>query len=618
MAGLATVAMIAGAAIASQAATASPASAVSAVRASNPDPSPSKAPGQTVADGHYCDGCKPPLIYSGGWVLDTSGDAGVIVTPIYWAAPNAQAIPAGYQQGINTYVADVAADSGTDGNVYSVATEYYEKEDDGTKGWLDYRITAGTPVIDTAPLPASGCKVARTADSCITDKQIQKELKRVIAASGLTTGFDHFYPMFFAPGVETQDTDGSNSDSSYCGYHSSSGSGEKSIFWANEPYETDGCDGGQAPSGDLVTDGAIGTLSHELMEAMTDPVMGDDNVAWNDREGNEIADICSGSFGKSLGSTDDADPDHTQYNQVINGHGYYTQTEFSNKSFTKYGVGYGCLQREGAVPAAQQSTIDDVVSYATPNNLKANGTSTSLVEDSIGDSDGNSVVGDSVSFSTYAVTGTGACGTLSKRAAVTDDGGVARVTYTASTANVVCAVVALESKGGHSSTATIYQGTYRATSPKAGDSFPQSLTAGGPATTFTTTFTNRSGKPINAARVTFDIFPATDNSPSVKASEVRLSYSSHGADGTFTSVKLSGSTGEGSMESTIGKRAGITIKAHSTYTITYRISLARSVATSSKRALVSFEAYLDQVNAASGSTANIADTLSSDVRVVSN
>lgn len=570
------------------------------------------APGQTVSDGHYCNGCKPPLTYSGGPILDTAGDSGVSVTPIYWAASDADPIPAEYQHGINAYINDVAADSGSSDNVYSVSTEYYEKTA-GAKNYLRYKLTAGAAIIDTAPLPENGCEVAEGSVACITDEQIQSELTRIVALSGQGTGLHHFYPIFFAPGVETQDADGTNSNSSFCGYHSSVGTGDQRIFYGNEPYETTGCDAGQAPSGDLTTDGAIGTLSHELMETLTDPV--GDSTAWNDKEGYEIGDICAGYFGPSLGSTDDADPRHTQYNQLINGHGYYTQTEFSNKAFGKYGVGNGCLQSETIASAAPAAATTNVTTYATPNNLAANGRSTSVIEDSIGDSAGNSVVGDAVSFSTYVVTGRGACGTLSAQAAVTNDEGVAQVTYTASTANVVCAVVALEAQGGRSSTVTMYQGSYRATSPKANDSFPRSVIAGGLSKTFTTTFTNRSKKPIRAARITFDIFAAFADSKNVDASQVKLSYSVSGVGGKFRSAKLNGSTGEGSLEATIGKREGITIKAHSSYTVTYRISFARSVPASAKKAIVSFEAYLDQVNAASGSTANIADTLSSDVKV---
>jgi hypothetical protein len=221
-----------------------------------------------------------------------------------------------------------------------------------------------------------------------------------------------------------------------------------------------------------------------------------------------------------------------------------------------------------------------------------------------------------VSFSTYAVTGKGACGSLSDDSATTDADGVAHVTYTASKDDVVCAVVALEARGGRSSTATMFQGSYRASAPRASDSFPQTLTPG-TTTTFTTTFTNPTKKPIAAARISLDIFAATARSRNLDASKVRLYASTTGEGGHFTRVKLDGSTvDDGAIEGTIGRLDGVTIRAHSSYTVTYRITIAHGVSTRGNAPQLSFEAYLDQVNAASGSTANLADTLATDTRIV--
>lgn len=618
------VSLVAQTAAASPAGTAGPILAASSAPVSNPDPSPSLAPGQTVTDGHYCDDCQPPLKYLGGPVTDTTGDVGLTVTPIYWAPSGSKAIPAHYQSVINTYIADVADDSGTSTNVYSIATEYYAKTGKKKK-YLHYQITAGAPIVDTAALPADGCKPAKGYDSCITDDQMRAELTQVIAASGQGTGLGHFYPMFFAPGVETQGFDKQTSADNYCGYHGAFGSGDEEILYGNEPYPAAGmCDtAGQAPN-DLSADIAIDTLSHELMETLTDP---DDSRAWNDKSGSEIGDICADNFGKSLGSTDDSDADHTRYNQVINGHYYYTQTEFSNKGFGKNGVGNGCLQHSATKSAARTITTNSLDSYATPNNLAADGTSTSDILELIADSAGNVLAGDSVRLSTYAVTGKGACGSLSALSAITDDQGSVKVTYTASTANVVCAIVALEANGGQSSTVRMYQGTYQKAAPEADDSFPSSVKAGEWSPDFTTSFTNNSNKAINAARITFVIFPSGKDSKNVKASQLKLSYSTtresnlftffQSEPTNFTNAHLDGSTGDGgSINASIGKAEGVSIKAHSTYTVTYRIWLANSVPTSSKKALLSFEAYLELVNVASGSTSNIADTLSSDVKVV--
>ena len=101
------------------------------------------------------------------------------------------------------------------------------------------------------------------------------------------------------------------------------------------PYEQSGCDAGQAPNGDLPADGAVSTLSHELIEAMTDPL--DPQYAWSDKAGNEIGDMCAQTYGRALGSTDPSDPSASEYNQVINGGKYYIQQMFSNLAYAKFG-----------------------------------------------------------------------------------------------------------------------------------------------------------------------------------------------------------------------------------------------------------------------------------------
>ena len=55
---------------------------------------------------------------------------------------------------ITTYLADVASASGRTDNVYSSLPEYF-----GTDGAIRYDVQLGTPINDTNPLPASGCKV---------------------------------------------------------------------------------------------------------------------------------------------------------------------------------------------------------------------------------------------------------------------------------------------------------------------------------------------------------------------------------------------------------------------------------------------------------------------------
>ncbi|MCU1387666.1 MAG: hypothetical protein JWL72_1004, partial [Ilumatobacteraceae bacterium] len=329
-------------------------------------------------NGHYCDGCVPPLTYLGGPVMDTTGPDGVTITPIYWAPPDAQPFPDGYQSIIDGYVGNVAAASGTTSNTYSVATEYYQ-EAGGAKTGVTYHITAGTSVVDTQPFPADGCTVLTGYDRCITDGQLVDELARITTELGLPTDLSHFYPMFFGPGVMTSDGPDSDSVSVYCAYHSAAQAGDKILVYGNEPYEESGCDAGQAPNGNLQADSAISTLSHEIIEALTDPA---DPRAWNDGTGAEIADVCGNDYGEALGSTDPNNASGTQYNQVINGGMYYTQTEFSNQAFATLGMGEGCVQNEDAISKpvpVLRTAVGTVFTEAYPNALKADGAATAEI-----------------------------------------------------------------------------------------------------------------------------------------------------------------------------------------------------------------------------------------------
>ena len=150
------------------------------------------------------------MLYSGGPVLSTNGAAGLTVTPIWWQPSGSPySFPSIYQDLLDQYVKDVAAASGGTDNVYSILTEYYEVAG-GLKTYLSYKVTAGTPLVDTSAFPADGCKPAPGYSACITDAQIRNELRAVTASQKLPTTLAYFYPVFLPPGVETEDIDGSN------------------------------------------------------------------------------------------------------------------------------------------------------------------------------------------------------------------------------------------------------------------------------------------------------------------------------------------------------------------------------------------------------------------------
>jgi hypothetical protein len=90
------------------------------------------------------------------------------------------------------------------------------------------------------------------------------------------------YFVYLPPGV-TISMDGSASCSSFCGYHNDVNG---SIFYAVMPYpDCAGCTGALT-----ATDALTSTSSHELCEAITDPVPGQ---GWYDDQNGEIGDICA-------------------------------------------------------------------------------------------------------------------------------------------------------------------------------------------------------------------------------------------------------------------------------------------------------------------------------------
>ncbi len=239
---------------------------------------------------------------------------------IYWIPPG-YSVDASYESLVNRYLADVAAASGSLTNVYSVATQYY----DDTAA-VHYQSTFGGAYVDTTPFPSpNNCHDGFDA-VCVTDADVQAEIQHVLTLTGWHAGPN---AMFF---VLTPDGVGSCFDAAgtqctttvYCAYHSGflDLNGDP-VIYANEPYAASipGCFDGTSPNaGDA--DATINTMSHEHSEAITDP-WGD---AWLNANGDEIGDICASEFGTPLGGTPGVDA----YNQVINGHNYWLQEEYSN------------------------------------------------------------------------------------------------------------------------------------------------------------------------------------------------------------------------------------------------------------------------------------------------
>jgi hypothetical protein len=126
----------------------------------------------------------------------------------------------------------------------------------------------------------------------VTDSSLQTQLKNWIAAGTLPKpSASTLYFVYLDPGIVSI-MGGSKSCQSYCGYHNNTGD----VYYAVMPYPScSGCLGGMA-----AFDALTGTSSHELCEAITDPVPGN---GWYDNTNGEIGDICAWNFKQVSGYT---------------------------------------------------------------------------------------------------------------------------------------------------------------------------------------------------------------------------------------------------------------------------------------------------------------------------
>ena len=239
-----------------------------------------------------------------------------------------------YEAGVNGYFEDVAADSGSANNVYSAATQYSD-----TTGHIAYNETFGGTYEDTSPFPANGCPTF-AASRCLTESQLVTEIENDITAKGWTANSTNLFFIMLPANVNTcGDGTGQECASNvFCAYHDSSGP----LLFAVEPFDAAwGCDGtnaGQGLPNGAEIDESVNTISHEQNEAITDPNQAAN--AWLTSGGDENGDLCAWSFGDPLGTTAGGQP----YNQVINGHDYSLQLEYSNAANNNAG---GCVSHLG-------------------------------------------------------------------------------------------------------------------------------------------------------------------------------------------------------------------------------------------------------------------------------
>jgi hypothetical protein len=268
----------------------------------------------------------PLLYHSGGVIMPSASLYAIFWLPASGKLQNGQATIMGslfpYSQ--ESFLQDYARHG-----IGNITTQYYQTIGSTTTFPSNAGGLAGV-ALDTSPYPASGCTDAATPGNCLTDAQIQAEIMKVMKANGWTGGLDKIYLLYTSTG-EGSCVGTICAYMDYCAYHSAITSVSPNIIYVNMPYgNLNVCqaEGTPSPSGHPVTDAAISIASHEITEAITDPLLN----AWYTAQGNEIGDLCNFIYGSNTW-------DGGKANQFWNGHFYELQMEFDNHSSACQQVG---------------------------------------------------------------------------------------------------------------------------------------------------------------------------------------------------------------------------------------------------------------------------------------
>jgi hypothetical protein len=218
---------------------------------------PLRGTGELVAPAPRAAPSTAHLTYRGGPLL-----AAVEVVTVFWGAAWNEAAAQATAQALNNFFQFVVASPYLD-----QLAEYGTSQLKIGRG----RYAGTARVIDTAP------------GASVTDSAIQQMLEAAVARKSLPAATPNMvYFAFLPPGV-TVVAGSERSCLAFCGYHDRSAGG---LYYAVVPYpDCTGCLGTLQP-----VDALTSVCSHELAEAITDPVPGQ---GWYDDAKGEIGDICA-------------------------------------------------------------------------------------------------------------------------------------------------------------------------------------------------------------------------------------------------------------------------------------------------------------------------------------
>ncbi|HET9163285.1 MAG TPA: PKD domain-containing protein [Solirubrobacterales bacterium] len=291
---------------------------------------------------------QPPATYGGGPLMLSS-----TLYLIFWGP--AGSFPASYTAPIVQYAEDLQADSALTTDAFSVAELYANSSGTHISG----DVTFGGAAFDTNAYPAQdkahGCSTA----ACLTDAQIQSEIHSQILAHGWPVGASHaldtqyllYTPQGEAVCLSSGSCTAAGLGGGFCAYHggiAATGPRFEEIATYDVLPTVPICNTGQTPweaGGNVNVSSTLDSELHELIESATDPLVGS---GYRDSAGEEIADKCvypnvssiPAVFSPVLGGSLTAG---SAFNQLIDGHRYYTQDIWSNEA--------GCVARIGPTPS---------------------------------------------------------------------------------------------------------------------------------------------------------------------------------------------------------------------------------------------------------------------------
>ena len=250
------------------------------------------------------------VFYHGGPTMHISISYAIFWLPSGNSFEQSSGTNSAYMSLINRFLNDT---SGT--SYYNILNQY----PDNVSGTPLDRSVLGGSYLDTTPYPVAG-----TQANPLHDSDIQAEVTNAMKANNWVPGPNKIFHVLTGYGIESC-FDVNNqfcTFNTYCAYHDFFTQHSQSIIYSNMP-DFNGLSGhctprGQSmPNNDYYADPEINILSHELFEAVSDPLLN----AWTDSFSSEIGDKCAWNFGT-------VNPDGS--NLVITGHKYLVQLEWSN------------------------------------------------------------------------------------------------------------------------------------------------------------------------------------------------------------------------------------------------------------------------------------------------